>query len=604
VAAPAISSPNQEANRRFTRARVLFTAGSMKEAEQALLKFIADFPDDPLVPLARMYCGRIAMERGDLKQARRHLEKSTSHLEAEASRMQARYYLGLVSVKLGDHARGVKLLKPFVPMLAPEKLPPVLWALYRASAGLKDLPAAAGYLSRWHQITNRPVEKAHCREKLSALVDNQLTPTQLKDLFNKAEATSLLRALSGRKLAAAADAAGKRSEAARILEQSADARSTHRIRLKRNETVSSRLVGLLTPLSGPYRVAGQQLMSGAVEGSRSLGSYVQSAGTPGGVTLLVRDSSHNPAEAALELVRDRGVIALVGTLNPSAARSVAAVAATHGTPFISLSSPGASKNSSASFHIFPHNQARVEALARHAARHLRLKKMAILAPRTRYGEQMSKAMKQAFSALGGEVVHSQVYAASAISFANEAKTLARHPFDALFVPDTARTLALIAPSLAKEGLWAGATKATTADKRTFRLLATADGLTTGLLDRAGRYVDQAVLAPGFFPDPLSPSTGPRLRLFRQTHGRLPTLLQAYAHDAVSVVRARILAGAKERSTLMSSLCGVQGVDGFSGTIRFHNHGRRADPPQLFSVIDRKIKQLAASADPATREANR
>jgi ABC-type branched-subunit amino acid transport system substrate-binding protein len=64
------------------------------------------------------------------------------------------------------------------------------------------------------------------------------------------------------------------------------------------------------------------------------------------------------------------------------------------------------------------------------------------------------------------------------------------------------------------------------------LLATAEGASGKLLESAGRYLQGALLAPGFFPDAADPSCGPFVAKFAEDYGRPPGAWEAFAYEAV------------------------------------------------------------------------
>lgn len=592
VAAPNVKSPDPAANEQFGRATRLFDGGSLSQADQAFLRFVEAHPADPLAPQAGVYRGRIALRQRKLKQAKLLLTGPAGRPPQDEIGLQARYFFGLVLVRLGDHAAGRKLLEPYLGLVQGERLPAVLVTLAHACSALKDHPAAARHLARLHGVTDRPVERAHARQRLARVVQSQLTAQQARALLATADSDSLLAALLGRRLAVAAQAAGDHKLAAQLLEQTASARARHQVPGIQGGAVKvySNLVGLLVPQGGRYRMAGQQLMAGALEGA---GAFA--GGGAAVMTLVVRDSSRDVAGAARELIEKRGVIALVGTLNPASSRAVTAVAASAGVPFISLSGAAAGEQpGGGTFRIFPTSRRRAQALARHATGKLGLKRLATLAPRTPYGDRMARAFAAAVKAQGAKIVARQHYARGATSFKAQAAALARARFDGLFVPDTARRLALVGPALAKAGLWSGKPRVTGKRpkdaRRTFQLLATSEGLSARTLSSAGRYLEHAVLAPGYSPLAPGGSCAGVAQRFAGAHGRPPTLVEAFAHDSVLAVRDHVGRSIRERATLVSALRGQAGTlpAGLTGKISFAADGTRANKPLLYRVEQRKL----------------
>lgn len=584
AAAPAVKSDDPVAEQHFSAAQARFSGGALEDADSAFVKFIANFAEDPLAPLARVYRGRIALNSGKLSLAREHLREPSARGPQDAVGVQARYYLGLTAVRQGSHEEGRKLLRPYLSLTAPADQPPLLAALSLAATKLGDGPEAAGYLDRWHTLTTQPAERALARQQLEALVREDLTAAQLRALLERADDGSLLAALCAGRLAGVARSGGTPDEAAAVLRRTEAARKSFGVDMAAGEPGR---MGLLVPLSGPFRAAGEQLLAGALEGAIP-GADGQS------VELLVRDCGKDPGAAARRLLERDGVSALVGTLAPAASAAVAREAAGHGAAFITTS-PGAATGGGAGtlFKLIHPNRARVKALAKHAFTGAGAPRLVILAPAHAFGRAMAGEMKKRAEALGVRVVASLSYPAGTHSFSALARQLAKLDMDAIFVPDTGRTLALIAPALAREGLWASTPTGGAADKkqRRYLLLATADGLSARDLTTGSRYLEGAILAPGFFADTEAPTHGPVIQTMTDSLGRAPTLLEAFARDSVALLQQLQANGALDRPGLLNALRGGSLPAGLTGPMRFDTKGDRTSAPNLYKVKGRKVRLL-------------
>lgn len=588
AAAPTNAPPTGDESRDLAGARALVAQGKLPEADAAFAAFVQAHPDSPLAPEALLERGRIAARLGKLQQARDLLGPLAVRQDKVGHR--ARYHLGLTLVRLGSFREANQMLLPLVDRASEEQRPGLLAALGQSALALGDAPAATRFLGRLHQVSSRPVEKQWARDALQTLLRGPaLDRAQVRALYGWAKPGSLVFALLGQRLASLEAAAGNADESRRILAATAGARLAHHVGA-RDARVRSSVVGLLLPLGGRYRAAGAELLRGAVEAS---GALRQGADR---LALAIRDSSKDPTAAARELVQEEQVVALVGTLDPAAGGAVSRVAGDAGVPFIALSRftpvPG-----SFVAQLLPDNHGRARALARHAAA-LKLARVMILAPENGYG----RAMAQAFAAEAGARVVGRVdYRPGTTSFAELAERLARGPrFDGLFVPDTSHALSLIAPALAREGLWSGkppvggpARRKGDRASRAFQLLATADGLGDRLVRAAGRYVQGAVLAPGFYPDTSGDGAGALVRRFQQNQGGLPGLVAALGFDAVEILRTLRAGGARTRTELQTVLLsGKSPVQGMTGRIVFNGQGQRADAPLLYRVQGGRIQQIA------------
>ena len=585
TASPPIVSGDSQAQAAFEQAKALFVAGSLERADAEFRAFNTRYPKDVLAPLAQLFMGRIALKRGRLKEAKALLEPLVTNADAALAQL-ARYHLGISHARSGAWAASKRLLEPLLLTADASTSPAILVALARSARGLKAPMAAATYLARLHSSTTRPAEKLYARRELSGLFASALRKERdVRALYASAvgQSTSLLLALAAQRLIALELARGDIAAADKVRQVSAAARQAHNV-LDANDVINASAsgpVGLLLPFSGRFAAIGRIGLRGA---SSASGAFEKGAA----LQLLVRDSSQDAAASARELIEKQHVVALIGTFAGKNARAVQAVARRFRVPFLSLS--GATKGSGGpTLRLLPDNAARAEALAAAAIRAHSRAKVAILRPENRFGKAMARAFSAALKKRGGATVLTRAYETKTTSFTDHAKALAKKPFDMLFVPDTARRLSLIAPALAASGLWPTKKGGKASKGRAIGLLATADGLTSRSLT-GRRYVQGAILAPGFFADETAGQSGALVRLYRQIHGRPPGLIEAFAHDGVRAIRHHLARGVRNRSTLLSALQ-RDDAQGMTGSLRFSTTGLRAAAPLLYRVSGGEIKLL-------------
>jgi ABC-type branched-subunit amino acid transport system substrate-binding protein len=505
----------------------------------------------------------------------------------------------MARARLGEHAAAWKLLLPYLERVAEKDRPPLLATLSRTAMALGHQRQAIELLGRLHVDSDRAVEKLYARHHLETLIGSALSAADLRAVYAAADSGSLVAALAGRRLAELHRSRGELEAARELLDDTESARTEHGVSAGAvtGLTAGGRAVGLLVPLSGPYTAAGERLLSGATVGSGSFQSGVKP------VQLLIRDSSGGAEQAARDLV-ERGVVALAGTLDATNAAAVSRVASAAGVPFLSTS-PKATRagGDAGTLALFPDNLDRARQLARHAAGQLEARRAAILRPSTGYGKAMADAFSRELTQLGGRIVTEVTYPSGTTSFAKLATQIAGHRFDALFIPDAAVRLALVAPALARAGLWSSAPSSADLpsrdDGRAYHLLSTADGLHSDVLRRAGRYLQGAVLAPGFFPDPAAAESGDLVRQYVQSTGSPPGLLEAFGHDALLAVRSLLDRGATGRAALGASLRGGSRIQGLTGTIQFSRSGSRGDSPLLYRVAGDAVKLISSAAATAS-----
>jgi ABC-type branched-subunit amino acid transport system substrate-binding protein len=183
----------------------------------------------------------------------------------------------------------------------------------------------------------------------------------------------------------------------------------------------------------------------------------------------------------------------------------------------------------------------------------------------------------------GKIVTKVTYPATEKSFTSYAGKL-DGSWQAVFVPDNAIRLALIAPALdaaGKKPQPLGTKKVL--GGRPILLLSTADNLTDRYATDAGRHSSGAWLAPGFYPDEDDAVAKPFVDKFEAAYGHKPGSLEAYAYDAAQLVAS---AGAGGRAALAAALVKAS-LPGLTGTIQFDADHRRADPGVIYTVVDDK-----------------
>jgi branched-chain amino acid transport system substrate-binding protein len=260
-------------------------------------------------------------------------------------------------------------------------------------------------------------------------------------------------------------------------------------------------------------------------------------------------------------------------------------------------------------------EARASALAGRALK-LGVKRFAIIGPDSTVGRRLREAFRKAVVAGGGQVVAEASYVAGATSFSAAVAGLKKGAPEAVFVPDTAERLELLAPALAVADLWpqpwnkarpaaAGARGAAAAggggggggDRANIRpvlLLSTASELGPRLVQAAGRYVQGALLCPGFYGAESDPRSRAFVEAYRAAYNQYPHAAEAYAYDAVSLFRAVTERGARTRSDVVKALSAAGGgvvLQGLTGDLAFGPDHARVDPPLVYMVEGDEIRPM-------------
>jgi ABC-type branched-subunit amino acid transport system substrate-binding protein len=601
-APPAGASPAEvaaaEENAELRKAMGAFSFATPDPARAGLEAFVARHPGSPRRGFAAALLARLALARGDGPAARTLL----ATYAAGSSEPTVLFVQGLAEARAGRPDRAVALLTPFASSGPPRMDTDPEEAELSLHAALGDALAGsgdvAGGLLAWERYAQasgaREAERAYARARAEELAA-QVRDAQALELY-RGTRSALARAALGPRAAAALRARGDADGARRLDEETAS--------LRRSLSWSTRAaavgpgdphrLGLLAPFSGSAALLGDVVLRGAM---LAIGEGAGGAEPPP-FQIVARDIApeRRAAErAAFELCREEAAIGVVGVGDRRAVDG----AVRDGVPVLLIDeqAPGAA---STAFQILHPPEMRAAELARRALA-LGARRFGVLAPDSAAGRQLGAAFSRAVATGGGRVVAEVSYPAGATAFTAQAAQLRKAPLEAVFIPDDARRLELIAPALAAGDLWSqpwGAPAparepnrpAGQPARRNVLLLSTAVGLGPQLLRNAGRYVQGALLAPLFYADPDDARTGRFVAQFRNLYGQDPGGTDAYGYDAFRLLSAAVERGARSRADLLRVLQS-ESFDGVTGTVRFGPDHARVDPPAVYLVDGDAIRAL-------------
>jgi ABC-type branched-subunit amino acid transport system substrate-binding protein len=583
---------NKSARDRFMAARAQFERDQYEQAGTEMESIRREFPDDPIAPYAALYEGMAQHRAAEYEKAAAALAPIAEDPRVdEGVRKRARFFLGLAESYLGRNAEAIALLTPF----ASEKLEDgedkgeLHAALAESTAASGD---AAGALRWFDELWGeaRPAERAWIVARVRVLVDG-LADDAARQVYTRLDKGKVSAALLGRRVAALARAAGDAGRAQEILDETAAARQAAGIASAGpvgNADVE--LVGAVVALSGRRRLVGEVVLRGLALAAgtydRTPGLGVTQEGIPRPFEITARDAGDDAAAQRVDELAVEGAIAIIGPTGAKDAAEASRRATDLGVPIVMLDLSEDATESPYVFRIIVSADERARALAQ-AAYARGARKFAMLVPTMPYGAKAAAAFRQEVEKLGGAIVVEVPYDRTATSFVKEVKKLGKQSFDALFVPDQAAKLELIAPQLAVDNLIVqppGAKKPRRG--KAIQLLSTAEGLSPRFLKGSGRYAHGALFAPGFYADEADARIGPFVARYRAAYGDSPSALEAYAYDAALLVRAAIEKGARSRDEVAASLAGftrpLAGV-GLTGDIAFDATRGRADRGLLYTV---------------------
>ncbi|MES1205203.1 MAG: penicillin-binding protein activator, partial [Pseudomonadota bacterium] len=585
---PSSTAGNPGADADFAAARARFDSGDQEGARAALEAFVSRNSSHPSRPAAEILLARLALGRGEPAEAKGHLEPVIAAAAATAdagaprgNETPARYYLGLAELRLGNTARARALLLPYLPKGgADAPLDGTDDAAVELRAALAEAtaptdPVAALELWEAYARAAREHEKAWARGR-AAEIGARVAPEVAWRAYGAARPSGLTRAVLGAKAAIHLRSRGDANGAAFIEAETAAARTAQgfNVATARVGPGDPTRIGLAIPLSGKFQVVGEAVLRAAM---LATGNPAAAANAPGATQLLVRDTATEAERAArgvAELTRAEAAIGIVGATSAKTGAGAAAIsqATEDGIAMLALddTAPGALTTA---FQIVPAPEARAAALARQALK-LGVRKFGLLGPDSSVGKRLRDAFRKAVIDGGGTIAAESTYVAGATSFTTGIAPLRKAGIEAIFVPDNAERLALIAPALAVADLWpqpwnkprapvaappakgqkaGGQAGGSSAAPRPVLLLSTANELSGKLVETVGRYVQGALLCPGFFAGDGDPRARAFVDAYRAAYGQEPHATEAYAYDAVSTLRAVTQRGARTRPEVVKAL---------------------------------------------------
>lgn len=568
------SSGDPSAKNRFVDARALFLRDGTGAAE--LEAIATEFPDDPIAPFAQLYAGMAHVKAREYAAAESVLREV---LESEADERivaRATLYLGLTLSYRGERKQALPLLRRSEAAIDgdPER-GEYLAALAESTAAQETLAALPIY-DQWFRVAT-PIERAYLLERVEALVALSQDPAVLEAWDAVEDDQGPARAILGPRVAALREATGKPEDARKVREQTGKLRA--KLGLSAVASAASPVAGAPGTVGAILPLVGKQSRVGE---SAALGLALAAGAGDGRGSAIVEVRNADSAEqsvAAFDELVGLGAVAVVGPIGGAAVDATAARADQAQVALLSLASrPEERASGRYVFHLMHSAEARARALARRGFA-AGLRKFAVLSPESGYGRAVSAAFVAEVSRLGGSLVSTHTYPADTKSFASVVKKV-EGSWQAVFVPDQADMLELIAPALAAAGLVprpAGEKKAQ--GGRPIVLLSTAEGLGDDFAVDAGRNAVGALLAPGFYADPLDPVAQRFVERFVHVHGRPPGAIDAYAYDAAQLVAS---SGGRSAAAVVERLPGLQ-LAGVTGAVAFDANHRRADDGVIYTV---------------------
>jgi ABC-type branched-subunit amino acid transport system substrate-binding protein len=621
--------PDQD---QFTQARAALDAGRFDEAANAFGAFLKQYPTSDLADEAMYRRGQALSRAGKLEEAQAQLQDLLEHHPMSRFKEPAALELQLVQAKLSKNQEAAQALQKTVDAQRErekaESMGPgeSLRAAAQAFANGGPAPAfesaldaaAAGDVAR----LVADLDKKSPAWPLAAL---KLARIQ----FHAGDRTHAGE-LAGEILSVAPT--GPAADGARQVQQS----------IQGAQGPKANLVGIILPLTGDLKGFADQALNGI-----ALTLDLQGRGPLQAEVIDTKGEPDTAAEAVETLVQ-HGAIVILGPLGIQEGLAAATRAQQLGIPMVSLSrAEGLTALGENIFRDMPTSSAQAKAVADYAQKKLNAHSFGILQPDSSYGDEMTRYFWDAVDAGGAEVRAYEHYPlrtttfkpfvqhmvgrapddlAERQQFTEEAEKITKEitdpyrrrkalaalkgsqapvvDFDAMFIPDSARTVRLVAPAIAAEDVITTGcdtkelevVKKTTKNEqlRTVQLLGTSLWDSPDLVDeRSGiaRYVQCSIFVDVFFAQSDRPATKKFVEDYNNAYHRLPGFLEAHAFDAASLIKkAAQERNPQTREQMRDALASMtRPFEGAAGDTVF-GRDREAQKPFFWLWINRGVIQ--------------
>lgn len=355
--------------------------------------------------------------------------------------------------------------------------------------------------------------------------------------------------------------------------------------------VEPKTIGVVLPLTGKHAAIAQKTLRGLQMGLGLHNSTVSS------FKLAVVDSEANPdtARKGIErLVKEDNVIAVVGSLLSKNAPGVAAKTSELGVPSLALSQKSGITDSG--LNVFRNSltsEMQVRHLVKTAMEDYGIRRFAILFPNDQYGVEYANIFWDEVLARGGSIRAAQPYSTKETDFKNviqrlvgtyyvedraeeyrlrlkewsdaQTKKTARTTppedllpsivdFEALFIPDSAKSLGQISAMLAFNNV------------RNVKLLGTNLWNVPGLAKRAGNSSRDLLFVDSYVTTDVHYQNSAFIKEYRSLFGEDPGIFEIQAYDSGLMLRQLIADGNTSRESLSSALSKLNGFTGAIGPL--------------------------------------
>jgi ABC-type branched-subunit amino acid transport system substrate-binding protein len=594
--APIATAPSAAASVELARLRSAAAMTPPTKTAEGFEALARTYPAAAEAPEALDEAARSWMKARQPARAARDWAELLSRYPLSPRAEEARVRYGLAEIEAGQASQGMQTLQQVWEETPAQNRGNLALRIAEAAEAARNWPLAARWRAEAASYLPAPERDRELAKALDA-VATRLSPQEAEALSREVPKGSAL----GVALAARASAA-------------------------RAPTVAG-TIGVAVPLSGKFKAWGEAIVQGV--------TLAVPEGGP--IRIVVKDTRGEPdgaADAVAQLAAE-GAVAIVGGVTNAEALRAAQAAQQAGVPLLSLSKVDAvTEGRPYVFRLMLTAQAQAQALADFAIQRRGLRRVVVLYPEIPYGTELRTAFGAAVEARGGSVSRAVGYEGDRANFAPMVKELVGRTqveqradwrevsrsitkeisdpfrrakalekarkelppiieFDAVFVPDFARTVTLLAPTLAVEDV------VTACDPQEIERIQRVSPWTVkpvlllggngwddpAIVEKAGKYVECAVFVDGFFAGSERTETRKFVEAFQKAQARVPSILEASAYDATRMVAAAMARGFSGRKELRDALAAQAPFPGATGDVAFDARG---EPVRglFFLTVDR------------------
>ena len=366
------------------------------------------------------------------------------------------------------------------------------------------------------------------------------------------------------------------------------------------------LIGILLPLTGPYAEFGNRALKGI---QFALDQFNRQSNQTA-FEIVVKDSRSDP-ETTIKAIRQFDKLRVSIIVGPIITSEYAAQEAqSRGIPIITLTQkPNIPEMGDYVFRAFLTPQMQIDALVPYAVNEFGITRFAVLYPEETYGDTFLKIFRDTVMEYGATLVAVESYKPDQTDFASQIKNFSksgvpdkegasgagkrlasrtiRHQkyeialdFDAIFIPDSADKIALIAPQLAFY------------DIDNVLLLGTNLWHSDTLIHSARNYVQEAIMADAFYAEDPQRNVQEFISGFEKIHGESPGLIEALAFDTGMMGLYNLRnPEIRSRNDLKNALKNLADFKGVTGQTSFKENGDAVKKLYLLQIKENQFVPL-------------